>query len=106
MLSATKLSSSGKRCRCATGWMPTRKALALCGPSNPNHQTPEGIDAMFIVLLKFSDNKASASQFMEGHNAWLKRGFDNGVFLLAGSLQPKRGGGILAQHASLAQLQR
>jgi len=61
---------------------------------------------MFIVLLKFSDNKASASQFMEGHNAWLKRGFDNGVFLLAGSLQPKQGGGILAQNTSLAQLQR
>lgn len=31
---------------------------------------------MFIVLLKFSDNKEQAGQFMEGHNAWLKRGFD------------------------------
>ena len=31
---------------------------------------------MFIVLLKFSDNKGKASQFMEGHNEWIKRGFD------------------------------
>ena len=61
---------------------------------------------MFVVLLKFSDNKAKASQFMEGHNAWIKRGFDDGVFLLAGSLQPKLGGGIVAHNTSLPDLQR
>lgn len=60
---------------------------------------------MFIVLLKFSDNKAQASQFMDGHNAWLKRGFDEGVFLLAGSLQPQLGGAILAYQTTLVQLQ-
>lgn len=60
---------------------------------------------MFIVLLKFSDNKGRASQFMEGHNAWLRRGFDDGVFLLAGSLQPKLGGGIVAYNTTLADLQ-
>ena len=37
---------------------------------------------MFIALLKFSDNKGKASQFMEGHKEWIKRGFDDGVFLL------------------------
>ena len=61
---------------------------------------------MFIVLLKFSDNKAAASEHMEGHKAWLKQGFDNGVFLLAGSLQPNLGGGILAHNASLNELQQ
>lgn len=34
---------------------------------------------MFIVLLKFSGNKAQAGQFMEGHKEWIKRGFDDGV---------------------------
>ena len=48
---------------------------------------------MFIVLLKFSDNKVKTGQFMEGHKAWIKRGFDDGVFLLVGSLQPNSGGG-------------
>lgn len=38
---------------------------------------------MFIVLLKFSTNKASANQFMDGHNSWLKDGFAQGMFLLA-----------------------
>ena len=60
---------------------------------------------MFIVLLKFSANKARAGHFMDGHKAWLKRGFDDGVFLLAGQLQPNLGGGILAHAASLAELQ-
>jgi len=60
---------------------------------------------MFIVLLKFSDNKGKASQFMDGHNEWIKRGFDDDVFLLVGSLQPTPGGGIVAHNTSLADLQ-
>ena len=60
---------------------------------------------MFIVLLKFSDNKGQASQFMEGHNSWIKRGFDDGLFLVVGSLQPNLGGGIVAHNTSLADLQ-
>ncbi len=43
---------------------------------------------------------------MEGHNAWIKRGFDDGVFLLAGGLQPSMGGGIVAHNTSQTDLQR
>ena len=60
---------------------------------------------MFIVLLKFSDNKGQAGQFMDGHNQWIKRGFDDGVFLLVGSLQPNLGGGIVVHNTSLTDLQ-
>lgn len=60
---------------------------------------------MFMVLLKFSDNKSQAGQFMDGHNAWIGRGFDDGVFLLVGSLQPGPGGGIMAHNTTLADLQ-
>jgi len=60
---------------------------------------------MFIVLLRFSDNKGKAGQFMEGHKDWIKRGFDDGVFLLVGSLQPSQGGAVLAHNTSLADLQ-
>ncbi len=60
---------------------------------------------MFIVLLKFSGNKAQAGQFMDGHNEWIKRGFDDGVFLLVGGLQPSLGGGIVAHDTTLAELQ-
>jgi uncharacterized protein YciI len=61
---------------------------------------------MYIVLLKFAGNKGQAGRFMESHNAWLKRGFEDGVFLLSGGLQPSRGGGIVAHNTSLAELQR
>jgi uncharacterized protein YciI len=60
---------------------------------------------MFVVLLKFLGNKAEASRLMEGHREWIKRGFDDGVFLLVGNLQPNLGGGIVAHNTSLAELQ-
>jgi len=60
---------------------------------------------MFIVLLKFSGNKGQAGQFMDGHKEWIQRGFDDGVFLVAGSLQPSSGGGIVAHNTSLSDLE-
>lgn len=60
---------------------------------------------MFIGPLKFSDNKKQASEIIDGHNDWIKRGFDDSVSLLAGSLQPSLGGGIVAHNSSLTDLQ-
>ena len=60
---------------------------------------------MFVVLLKFAADKARAGEFMDAHKAWIKRGFDDGVFLMAGSLQPQQGGAIMAHNTSLQDLQ-
>jgi len=60
---------------------------------------------MYVVLLKFSENKSKASEFMDGHNQWIKRGFDDGVFLLVGSLQPGLGGSVIAHNTSASDLQ-
>ena len=38
---------------------------------------------MFVVLLKFAANRDQAGRHMDGHKAWLQRGFDDGVFVLA-----------------------
>lgn len=59
---------------------------------------------MFVVILKFFD-KERAAQLMEGHQQWIKRGFDEGVFLLVGSLKPNLGGGIVAHNTTLSDLQ-
>lgn len=59
---------------------------------------------MFVITLRFAD-KTKAPQFMDGHNAWIKRGFDDGVFLLVGSLQPNAGGAILAHNASPEEIE-
>lgn len=61
---------------------------------------------MFAVLLKFGHNKSQAGALMDAHNAWIQRGFDDGVFLMVGSLQPAMGGAILAQASSLDEIQR
>ena len=60
---------------------------------------------MFIILLKFSENRSKVGQFIEGHKQWIKRGLDDGVFLLVGSLQPSSGGVVLAHNASLSDIQ-
>jgi len=59
---------------------------------------------MFIVTLKFAD-KTKAPPLMDGHNAWIKRGFDDGAFLMVGSLQPNAGGAILAHDMSRADIE-
>ena len=60
---------------------------------------------MFVVLLRFSANKARAADFMQAHNDWIRRGFDEGVFLLAGSLKPGLGGAVLAHAVTRADLE-
>lgn len=60
---------------------------------------------MYIILLKFGSEKAKAPEFMEGHKAWIKQGFDDGVFLMVGSLKPNAGGGLLAGGASREEIE-
>lgn len=60
---------------------------------------------MYVVLLTFGDKKGDAGQYMRGHKDWLQRGFDDGVFLMAGSLQPNRGGAIIAHNIVQSDLE-
>lgn len=60
---------------------------------------------MFVVLLRFAENKAAAGQHMAGHQEWMKNGLDDDVFLLVGGLQPGLGGAVLAYNTSLPQLE-
>ncbi|MCG5237241.1 YciI family protein [Xanthobacter oligotrophicus] len=60
---------------------------------------------MFVVTLTFGTNKSRANELMQGHNDWIRRGFEEGVFLLAGSLKPAAGGAIVAHNTSRAELE-
>lgn len=60
---------------------------------------------MFIVLLRFSGNKAKAGELMAAHNEWIARGLADGAFLLVGSLKPRAGGAILAHGVTRADLE-
>ncbi|WP_445681573.1 YciI family protein [Radicibacter daui] len=60
---------------------------------------------MFVIQLKFIADKAAAQPLMAGHQTWIQRGFDDGVFLMTGNLQPGPGGGILAHNLSRPELE-
>lgn len=55
---------------------------------------------MFVILLKFAADKSRAGEFMAAHKAWIEQGFEDGVFLLVGNLQPGLGGALLAHQAT------
>ncbi|MET9068928.1 YciI family protein [Streptosporangium sandarakinum] len=61
---------------------------------------------MFVVLLRFAGNKDAADRHMSGHQEWIRRGLDDGVFLLAGSIRPGLGGAVLAHGTSLEELDK
>ncbi|WP_412462798.1 YciI family protein [Halobacteriovorax sp. RT-2-6] len=60
---------------------------------------------MFVVFLKFSENKNLAADFMDAHKKWIKKGIDDDVFMVVGSLQPNLGGGIIASCSSYSDLE-
>lgn len=60
---------------------------------------------MFVIVLRLTEKKNEAAPFMDGHKAWIRKGVDDGVFLLVGSLQPNAGGVILAHNTSPTDIQ-
>lgn len=60
---------------------------------------------MHIIILKFTGNRHNAALHLPGHKAWLARGLEDGMFLLAGSLGSDFGGAILARAVSPAKIQ-
>ena len=46
---------------------------------------------MYVIFLRFSAGRDQVGRLMQAHKEWLQRGFDEGVFLMAGSIQPQAG---------------
>lgn len=61
---------------------------------------------MYIIFLKFGPNRAQASQWMAEHVQWIQQGIDDGIFLMAGSLDDAQGGAVLAMNLERAELQQ
>ncbi|MET3667779.1 YciI family protein [Caulobacter sp. 1776] len=60
---------------------------------------------MFVITLRFAD-KSRAPSLMEGHNAWIGQGFEDGVFVLVGSLRSGAGGMIVARGGDPTALEK
>ncbi|MCC9621298.1 YciI family protein [Thalassospira sp. MA62] len=52
---------------------------------------------MFVVSVNYKAPLDQVDVHIEGHLAWLKSGFDQGMFLAAGGKVPRDGGMILAR---------
>jgi uncharacterized protein YciI len=61
--------------------------------------------SVFVVLLRFGEGRAKARELMDAHNAWIQRGFDDGVFLLTGTMQPALGGAVIASAATRSEIE-
>lgn len=60
---------------------------------------------MYIITLNLTEKKSKAAEYMAAHNEWIAKGFDDGAFLVVGSLKPQGGGAILAVANNRAQLE-
>ena len=61
---------------------------------------------MYIIFLKFGPDRAQANQWMAEHVQWIQQGIDDGVFLMAGSLDNAQGGAVLAMNLKREEVQR
>lgn len=61
---------------------------------------------MYIVFLKFGPNHAQAGQWMSEHVQWIQQGLDDGIFLMAGSLERAQGGVVLARNMDQVEIER
>jgi uncharacterized protein YciI len=51
---------------------------------------------MFIILLTYTKPLDEVDRHLAGHRAWVKQGFEEGVFILSGGQRPRTGGALLA----------
>ena len=59
---------------------------------------------MFVIFLRFAENRHLAGEHMDGHNDWVRNGIEETVFLLTGSISEGQGGAIIAHGLTRAEL--
>lgn len=59
---------------------------------------------MHIIFLKFGPHRSQAKHWMAEHVRWIQQGIDDGVFLMAGSLDDAQGGVVLAANAGREEI--
>ncbi|WP_040242357.1 MULTISPECIES: YciI family protein [Chromohalobacter] len=59
---------------------------------------------MFIVSLEYAVDPDTVEPYRMAHMAWVREGFERGVFIASGRKSPPSGGIILAREASRERL--
>lgn len=61
---------------------------------------------MFVIFLRFAENRNLAGQHMDGHNDWIRQGIADAAFLFTGSIAGGQGGALIAHGLTRADLER
>lgn len=61
---------------------------------------------MFIIQLTYKRPLAEVDQFLGEHKQFLKKYYDEGIFLLSGRKNPRNGGIILARAESMSHIEQ
>ncbi|WP_395174216.1 YciI family protein [Roseibium alexandrii] len=61
---------------------------------------------LFVVDLTYIADVSKVDALLEPHRAFLKSGYDHGVFLASGPKEPRTGGVILARADTRAELEK
>lgn len=61
---------------------------------------------LFALTLTYIKPLTEIDRLLDGHRLYLKRYYEQGVFLVSGAQEPRVGGFILARAASKAQVER
>ena len=59
---------------------------------------------MFVIVIRYKVPLTQIDAALEGHRLWLDRGFNDGVFILAGPQNPRTGGVIMAHNTTREEL--
>ena len=61
---------------------------------------------MFVIFLRFAENRHLAGEHMDGHNDWIRQGIAEAAFLLTGSIAGGQGGAVIAHGLTRADLEK
>ena len=59
---------------------------------------------MFVILIRYKVPLTQIDAALADHRGWLDKGYDDGIFILAGPQNPRSGGVILAHNTSREDL--
>ena len=65
------------------------------------HREAQNLTDMFILSLTYLTDNENVDQFLPGHNDFLQKYYDNGLFICSGPKIPRNGGVILCRAKSL-----
>ncbi|WP_299770974.1 hypothetical protein [uncultured Pseudoteredinibacter sp.] len=59
---------------------------------------------IFVVVLRFAENRDLAIKYMSSHNDWITKGISEGKVLIVGGLESGNGGCIIARSSDRPSL--